>query len=450
MKHLCIFLLVFNMGLNAAVHSQNQRVSVKLKNAGIEDLIVAIKSQCDMGFLYDYGKTKAVKNITVSMQNALLADVLSEALKGTGFVAEIENSMIIIKEIVRGEQKKARVIKGLITDEGKSPLPGVTVLIKGTTIGVVTDTAGRYTLTLPDQKEATLVFSFVGMENVELKVTPERDVYNVIMKESQTALDDVVVTGFFTKNKQSFTGSVKTISVEEIKAVSNTNLISALAMLTPGLKLVENNQAGSNPNNLPEIVIRGTSSLTTEADVNPNQPIIILDGLEITLRDLYDLDINEIERVDVLKDASASALYGERAANGVIVIERKKILNDKLRLSYNLDGTVDFPDLSTYDYLNAADKLEFERRANLYNFENKYDLEEYNRKKLLISKGMDTDWMSKPLRTGYTIGNSIGVSGKGNDMTYRVNANIRNVRGVMRGDYRKYLRYKCILVLSYC
>ena len=191
MKHLCIFLLVFNMGLNAAVHSQNQRVSVKLKNAGIEDLIVAIKSQCDMGFLYDYGKTKAVKNITVSMQNALLADVLSEALKGTGFVAEIENSMIIIKEIVRGEQKKARVIKGLITDEGKSPLPGVTVLIKGTTIGVVTDTAGRYTLTLPDQKEATLVFSFVGMENVELKVTPERDVYNVIMKESQTALDDV-------------------------------------------------------------------------------------------------------------------------------------------------------------------------------------------------------------------------------------------------------------------
>lgn len=447
MKHLCIFLLVFNMGLNAAVHSQNQRVSVKLKNAGIEDLIVAIKSQCDMGFLYDYGKTKAVKNITVSMQNALLADVLSEALKGTGFVAEIENSMIIIKEIVRGEQKKARVIKGLITDEGKSPLPGVTVLIKGTTIGVVTDTAGRYTLTLPDQKEATLVFSFVGMENVELKVTPERDVYNVIMKESQTALDDVVVTGFFTKNKQSFTGSVKTISVEEIKAVSNTNLISALAMLTPGLKLVENNQAGSNPNNLPEIVIRGTSSLTTEADVNPNQPIIILDGLEITLRDLYDLDINEIERVDVLKDASASALYGERAANGVIVIERKKILNDKLRLSYNLDGTVDFPDLSTYDYLNAADKLEFERRANLYNFENKYDLEEYNRKKLLISKGMDTDWMSKPLRTGYTIGNSIGVSGKGNDMTYRVNANIRNVKGVMRGDYRN--TYGISVFLSY-
>ena len=261
MKHLCIFLFVFNFGLNAAVHSQNQRVSIELKHASIEDLIVAIKSQCDMGFLYDYNKTKSVKNITVNMRNVLLSEVLVKALTGTGFVAEIENDMIIIKEIVRGEQKKVRVIKGLITDGSKNPLPGVTVLIKGTTIGVVTDTAGKYTLTLSNQKEVTLVFSFVGMENVEMNVTPERDVYNVTMKELQAALDEVGVTGFFAKNKQSFTGSVKTVSVEEIKAVSNTNLISALAMLTPGLKLVENNQAGANPNNLPEIVIRGTSSL---------------------------------------------------------------------------------------------------------------------------------------------------------------------------------------------
>ncbi|WP_270547537.1 STN domain-containing protein [Butyricimonas paravirosa] len=285
MKHLCIFLFVFNFGLNAAVHSQNQRVSIELKNASIEELIRAIKSQCDMGFLYDYSKTKSVKNITVSMQNVLLSEVLVKALAGTGFVAEIENNMIIIKEAPQNQQKEARTIRGRVTDNAKASLPGVTVLIKGTSIGVVTDTAGTYQITLPDQKEVILVFSFVGMENVEIKVTPERQVYDVIMQESRTALDDVVVTGFFTKNKQSFTGSVKTVSVEEIKAVSNTNLISALAMLTPGLKLVENNQAGSNPNHLPEIVIRGTSSLTTEADVNPNQPIIILDFSRFDLTD---------------------------------------------------------------------------------------------------------------------------------------------------------------------
>ena len=160
MKHLCIFLFVFNFGLNAAVHSQNQRVSIELKNASIEDLIVAIKSQCDMGFLYDYDKTKSVKNITVNMQNVLLSEVLSKALLGTGFVAEIENNMIIIKEAPLNQQKEARTVKGRVTDNKKAPLPGVTVLIKGTSIGVVTDTVGMYKVTLPDQKDITLLFSF--------------------------------------------------------------------------------------------------------------------------------------------------------------------------------------------------------------------------------------------------------------------------------------------------
>ena len=142
MKHLCIFLFVFNFGLNAAVHSQNQRVSIELKNASIEDLIVAIKSQCDMGFLYDYNKTKSVKNITVNMQNVLLSDALVKALAGTGFVAEIENNMIIIKEAPQNQQKEARTIKGRVTDSKKYTLPGVTVMIKGSSIWVVTDTAG--------------------------------------------------------------------------------------------------------------------------------------------------------------------------------------------------------------------------------------------------------------------------------------------------------------------
>lgn len=140
-----------------------------------------------------------MKNITVSMQNVLLSEVLVKALAGTGFVAEIENNMIIIKEAPQNQQKEARTIRGRVTDNAKASLPGVTVLIKGTSIGVVTDTAGTYQITLPDQKEVILVFSFVGMENVEIKVTPERQVYDVIMQESRTALDDVVVTGFSRK-----------------------------------------------------------------------------------------------------------------------------------------------------------------------------------------------------------------------------------------------------------
>ena len=163
MKQLCIFLLVFNFGLNAAVHSQNQRVTVDLRNAGIEELITVIKSQCDMGFLYDYNKIKTVNNITVKMQNALLSEVLVNALRGTGFIAEIENNMIIIKEAPKDEKKEAKMITGKVTDHKKEVLPGVTVLIKGTSVGVVTDTAGMYKITLPDQKDITLLFSFIGI-----------------------------------------------------------------------------------------------------------------------------------------------------------------------------------------------------------------------------------------------------------------------------------------------
>ena len=327
-------------------------------------------------------------------------------------------------------------MKGTVTDEEGIPLPGVTVMIKWTTIGTATDIDGKFNLEVPQADTTKLIFTFVGMQNYELRLSKKKTEYNIVMKSDTKALDDVVVTGFFTKKKESFTGSVKTMTVEEIKAVSNTNLIGAISMLTPGMRMVENNAFGSNPNRMPEIVIRGTSSLSTEGDESANQPVIILDGVEITMRDLYDIDINDIERVDVLKDASATALYGEKAANGVIVIERKRVLNDKLRLSYNLDGSLEVPDLKSYDYLNAADKLEFERLAGLYDFSLLKDFEEYNRKKILISKGLDTDWMSKPLRSGYSINNSIGASGRGNDMTYRVNANMRNIKGVMKDDYR--------------
>lgn len=339
-------------------------------------------------------------------------------------------------------------ITGKVKDTNGEPLPGVSVRLQGTKTGTATDIDGNFTLNISgDINKRHLLFSFVGMKDHTLKLSAKKTSYEVTMEEDGVALNDVVVTGFFTKSKNSFTGSVKSMTVDELKAVAPTNLISAIAMMTPGMKMVENNAFGSDPNRLPEIVIRGTSSLATDADVSANQPIIILDGVEITMRDLYDIDINDIERVDVLKDASATALYGEKAANGVIVIERKKVLNDKIRVSYNLDGAIDVPDLTSYDYLNAADKLEFERLAGLYDFNVKDSYEEYNRKRLAIAGGADTDWMAKPLRTGFSINNSVGISGRGNGMTYRVNANVRNVHGVMKDDYRN--SYGLSLFLSY-
>lgn len=223
-----------------------------------------------MGFLYDYNKTKSVKNITVNMRNVLLSEVLSEALKGTGFVAEIENSMIIIKEAPLNQQKEARIIKGRVTDHKKNPLPGVTVLIKGTSIGVVTDTAGVYKVTLPEQKEITLVYSFVGMLTKEVKVTNQKEV-NVILEEDIENLEEVVVTGFSNIRSSSFTGNSVTVKKDDLLKVSKTNVIKAIQAFDPSFRIKENNRWGSDPNAIPEVYIRGESDIasTKQLDRDP-------------------------------------------------------------------------------------------------------------------------------------------------------------------------------------
>lgn len=139
-----------------------------------------------------------------------------------------------------------------------------------------------------------------------------------------------------------------------MKSVSNTNIIAAISALTPGLNLVERSDLGSNPNRVPELLLRGMSSFSSGTRV-VNQPTIMLDGVEISMEELYDLDMNEIENITVLKDASATALYGSRAANGVIVIERKKLAEGNIRVNYNLTGNVQFPYLKDYDLLNARE-----------------------------------------------------------------------------------------------
>lgn len=451
MRLISVFLFCLCLQLPAATYSQQVKISLDLENVSMLDVIREIRTQSGYRFFFNHNELKNVEGISVKVREKELHQVLQEVLGKENLGFREEKGVIIITPreapVPAAPQVTGVKITGVVTSAAGEPLPGVSVVIKGTAIGVATDTEGKFAIEMGESAAHSLVFSFIGMKTVELKLVKNKTDYKVVLEDELTTLDDVVVTGFFTKNKNSFTGSVKSLNIEDIKSVSNTNLISAIAMMTPGLKLMENNQYGSDPNRLPEIVIRGTSSLATDADVASNQPIIILDGVEITLRDLYDIDINDIERVDVLKDASATALYGENAANGVIVIERKRILNDKLRLSYNLDGSVDVPDLNTYDYLDAADKLEFERLSGLYNFEQKDSYEEYNRKKLAIAQGVNTNWLSKPLRTGFSVNNSVGISGRGNSMTYRVNANIKNVHGVMKKDFRN--TYGLSLFLSY-
>lgn len=327
-------------------------------------------------------------------------------------------------------------IKGTITDDHGEPLAGANVLVKGTSVGTSADIDGNYSLTFQrsTRKADVLVFSFIGTEPQEFNVSSSTRL-NVTLKVS--SLDAVVVNGFYTQSKETFTGSATTISGEELAQLSPTNLIAGITSLTPGMVMVENNAAGSNPNAIPSILIRGANTLiTNESEEGVNNPLIVLDGVEISMEELYDLDIFDIERIDVLKDASATILYGEKGANGVIVVERKRIGNEKVKLSYNFVPKVSYPDLSSFNLCTPAQKLELERLAGLYDTEDGSLDEAYAYKLEKIRQGVNDDWLHAPLRLPFSYSHSLSLTSRGEKLSFRASANWNDTYGVMRGDKR--------------
>ncbi|MFR7823846.1 MAG: TonB-dependent receptor plug domain-containing protein [Odoribacter splanchnicus] len=220
------------------------------------------------------------------------------------------------------------------------------------------------------------------------------------MKEDVQAIDEVVVTGYFNKAKTSYTGSAVSVKGEDLKKISPTNLFKALQAYEPSFQIVENKEAGADPNHVPDILIRGKSSFEGKS----NNPLFIMDGYEVSLQTIFDTDMERISQVTILKDAAATAIYGSRAANGVIVIETKMPAQGKLSVSYSFNGTVEYPDLTDYDLLNAGEKLEFERLAGVYKNEDlkkQMDLDRlYEERKREVLRGVNTYWLSK-LQTAF-------------------------------------------------
>ena len=359
------------------------------------------------------------------------------------------------------DDKKSVVLDGVVVDKKSGePLISASVAIwqdSKLLTGTVTDMNGRFRIIAPVANFDVEV-SFIGYKTLRFSSASRKlSGMRIEMSEDDNILNDVVITGFVTKNKQTFTGSSTEITGVELKQVSGTNLIGAIAALTPGMSMVQNNSQGSNPNHLPELVLRGMSSFSNEGQA-VNQPTIILDGTEISMQDLYDLDINEIEKVTVLKDASATALYGSKAANGVIVITRKPIHEGKVRVQYNFTGNLQFPVLSDYDVLNAAEKLEYERLAGLYNANGainsatglplQYEYDElYNNRYKAIAAGQNSDWLSQPARTAFSHDHSLRVYGGASNLRYELTGRFGDTKGVMKDDYRK--RYNLGFKLDY-
>lgn len=338
-------------------------------------------------------------------------------------------------------QKK--VTGSVISQEDGLPVIGATIKLVGSkTGGTTTDADGRFSIDVPNGEK--LQVSYIGMVT---QTVAAKDGMKVMMVADDQVIGDVVVNGFFTRKKQTFTGAVRSMTGEEILSVSPTNLLQTLASIDPALNISQNNLAGSNPNVVPDLVIRSTTSLATSNEVGLNAPLIVIDGVEQDLTALYDLDINDIERVDILKDASATALYGENAANGVIVIERKRVSQSPLRIRYTFTPQLSFADLSSYDVCNSAQKLELERMAGLYDSPSGSLDQAYYDKLALVSKGVNTDWLSKPIRNSFSHDHSLSISGRGSGLDYNIKANYSSTNGVMKDDGRN--RYGMDLYLSY-
>ena len=449
---LCLFAL--SMVLSAwALPPDEKKVTLDLKDVPMETFLNTVKQKAGINMLYNSQMFKGVEPVTVKATNEPWKELLDRVLSPKGFTYATKDGIVVIKK----KDQKTRTLEGKVVDEQGGELPGVTVLILGKerNIGTMTDADGAFSLGLPEG-DVTIRLSFVGMQTLEIhtgKLNLDK-VHTFKLKPDSKQLEEVVVTGYVKISKNSFTGTSVTVTADQLMSVSKTNVLGALQTFDPSFRIAENNLAGSNPNNVPELYIRGRSGIgTTQLDAqslsktslknNPNLPTFIMDGFEISVQKLYDMDPSRIESITILKDAAATAMYGSRAANGVVIITTVTPKAGKVNIDYNFTGTLEYPDLTDYNMMNAREKLETEVAAGMFKAKPEAGASEqnrldqiYNRKLNNVVRGVDTYWLSKPLRTVFNHKHSLYLDGGTDDLRWGADFSYNSGDGVMKGSYR--------------
>lgn len=342
------------------------------------------------------------------------------------------------------------VLSGKVLDayDGE-PLIGVSVMLKGTRTGTFTDIEGQYEITVPNRK-CDVAFSYVGYKNFikEFNTRNASSFAIIALETDATQLQDVVVTGVYERKKESFTGASVSFKSDELKSIGSQNVLQSLKTLDPSFKIMESSQFGSNPNTMPDIEIRGKSSvvgLKEEYGSDPNQPLFILDGFETTLETIMNLNMNRVASVTILKDAASTAIYGSKASNGVVVVETKAPARGRLQFSYKGDYGFSLADLSDYNLMNSREKLQFETLAGVYrdNTGNPFNQQKYddlrNQRLKDIESGVDTYWLSEPVRVGFTHKHNVYAEGGEDKIRYGIGLSYDSISGVMKGSDRQTL-----------
>lgn len=406
-----------------------------MRDASVEDFANEVAKQTGLSIKFTDKDVKAFKGITLDVRDQSVSSLLLNLSNQFPLSYNIEgNTITFAKKDVT--QRKGS-IRGQVTDVNGDPLVGAIIRVDGINGGFVTDINGEYEVKT-DKKEVHLTVAYIGYKSVNKNVKNGATA-NITLHEDSKEMQEVVVTGYQTKNKNSFTGAQVAVTRDQLMNVGTKNVLKSIASFVPGMVISDDNLRGADPNSVAEINIRGRATFDGQA----NTPVFVVDGAQVTAEYVYDMDMNDIETVTVLKDASASALYGAKASAGVIVITTKTLKGGKLKLNYSGTVRLSTPDLHDYNLLNASEKLEYERLAGLFTDTSpsrQYTLDQdYARIFNNIQSGVETDWLSKPLRNAFSQSHSLSVDGGDERAKYNLGVRYGKDAGVMKGSDRSRL-----------
>ncbi|SMG10130.1 TonB-linked outer membrane protein, SusC/RagA family [Sphingobacterium psychroaquaticum] len=452
-----LFLLLAGM-LSVSANSYSQQITFRGKNVSFLHLVEVIRKQSGYTVFSTKNTLQSIPPQSLDVKGMDLMAFLKLVTANQPVRYQVEDKTIsFFPQAKTGDAKSLATVAtqqfltGVVVDsETKQLLEGVTVQIKGTALSTSTNQKGQFQLPITNvTARDVIVFRYVGKKTLETVYSGQK-VLNVQLEPATDAIKDVVVTGIYQRDKESFTGSSATYTVKELQMVGNQNILQSLKTLDPSFAIVDNNLFGSDPNRLPDIEIRGKSSvigLTDEYSANPNQPLFILDGFESTLAIISDLSMDRVESITLLKDAAAAAIYGSKAANGVVVVETKRPVPGQLRVNYTLNGSVNFADLTDYNLMNAEEKLQFEYLSGFYgllNADGKLILganlnseANYLNRLKEVRRGVNTYWPNEPLRTALTQRHTLFAEGGDSNLRYSVSVNHGLTKGVMKGSDRQ-------------
>lgn len=452
-----VILFVFSIFFDAMASVQNSVVTLDVKNASVKEFIDAIQKSSKLNIVYISSDIDLKERVAYKCKDKQVTEVLSESLVSLGLSFKIQNETITIfknntpsvpQAKLQADTLKGKkvVVKGKVIQRGtKKPIVGATVIVVGTTIGAISDEKGAFTFNAKDGQEYEA--TFVGMKPTKGIIFGNGLDLVILMDEDALAVEDVIVTGIYSRSKESFTGSAAVYTNKELKRVGNSNVLQSLKTLDPSFAIVDNNLYGSDPNRMPDVEVRGKTSvqgLASEYKTDPNQPLFILDGFETTLSVIRDMSMDRIQSIVVLKDAAATGIYGSKAANGVVIVETIPPEPGKLRLNYSGNFALAFADLSAYNLMNAKEKIEFEKLSGYYgvirqdgSFASEDGFDRYNIRNAEIQRGVDSYWMNEPLRNSFRHTHAFNVDGGDPIFRYGVNFSYGDNKGVMKNSGRE-------------